>query len=776
MKCVILAGGGGNRMWPLSRKNYPKQFITFRNDTSLFQETIVRNIPYCDEFWVVTNKEYRYIVDAQLKVFQNLKYRCFCEETGCKTKTAVMLVCALSEEEDELFFVNSDTLIDEGEGLGYKEAVKQARTIALEGRIACIGVEPQNDNLISGFVSDFAGSLSYMVPENRGDAMALVRSGHWLWDTGMFMGTVRVLRQLFMKRCKSDYEKICSSTSLVYSENLVDYMIPGSVYEEIYHESIGNGIMNQSEECQLVLGRFRWNHLVDINSVREIMNGQDIGNTLQHHCDSTTILNYAPHHLVVGSDLQDISIIHTEDATIVTKNSDGFDTSILKPELPEQEKYFEEGSTYYTTWGSKTLIDYGAGYEIRKLLLHPGQTLSYHRHRRHTEQWSVVRGTVTVNLAGETKEYIENETAFAPIGAFHQIANYSMTDVILLETSIGRMGDYRYSEDLEKPEQNDTIIRLEPVFKDNLWGGTNLRDRYGKKCDKDVVAESWELSAHEAGPSQVATGSNAGMNFIEYLSVIGKKAWGWKCQSFDRFPILVKFIDAKERLSIQVHPDDTYALANENEYGKNEMWYIMEAEPGACLYVGFNREVSPEELQERIENDTLLEVLNKVPVKKGQSYFIQAGTVHAIGAGIMICEIQQSSNVTYRIYDYGRRDQNGNLRELHVEHALNVVDTTLVPKCCDGEDLEQQLLCECKYFFVEKYKVEEEVILNFSEASFVGIVILDGEGTISVKSSSLETDQEEQTLEFKKADTFFIPARRGVVRVTGKCEFVRVEV
>lgn len=165
------------------------------------------------------------------------------------------------------------------------------------------------------------------------------------------------------------------------------------------------------------------------------------------------------------------------------------------------------------------------------------------------------------------------------------------------------------------------------------------------------------------------------MFFGEFIEKIGKSSLGWKCASLESFPILIKFIDAMKPLSIQIHPDDDYALENENEYGKNEMWYVVDCEPGAFLYCGLNRKVDKDELRTRIENNTITEVLNKIEVKPGDCVFVKAGTIHAIGAGILICEIQQNSNSTYRMYDYDRRDRFGNARELHIDKALDVVDT-----------------------------------------------------------------------------------------------------
>lgn len=300
-------------------------------------------------------------------------------------------------------------------------------------------------------------------------------------------------------------------------------------------------------------------------------------------------------------------------------------------------------------------------------------------------------------------------------------------------------------------------VRLLPAFKDYLWGGTRLKTDYFKKTDLNPVAESWELSAHKDGQSIIASGADCGLSFGEYIKkndVLGKNA-----AAFDFFPILIKFIDAKDNLSVQVHPDDEYAMKNNGEYGKTEMWYIMDCEEGAYLYFGFNRTVTKEELLKRISENTLLEVLNKVPVKAGDVFFIKSGTVHAIGKGIMICEIQQNSNTTYRVYDYNRRDKDGNTRPLHIDRAVEVADLT-PPESVNFPD---GVLAKCKYFTVEKHNVSDRYEMYVDESCFKSIIVLSGSG-------KLKSDGD--VLDFKKGDSLFLPAGCGKVEILGECEII----
>jgi mannose-6-phosphate isomerase class I len=331
------------------------------------------------------------------------------------------------------------------------------------------------------------------------------------------------------------------------------------------------------------------------------------------------------------------------------------------------------------------------------------------------------------------------------------------------------------NSDCYKSDNNENVdfcVKLNPAFKDYLWGGIKLRDKYGKKCDMDIIAESWELSAHEDGESIISSGICEGKYFREYLDIIGNDNLGWKCSDMDKFPILIKFIDAKNPLSIQVHPDDDYALMYEDEYGKNEMWYILDCEEGAGIYCGFKQDTSADEVRERIENNTILDILNWIPVKKGEVYYIKAGTVHAIGGGIMICEIQQSSNCTYRLYDYDRIDKNGNKRELHIDKALDVLNykkyepQDLKDLCLSRENYSMKVLASCKYFKCVSYNICGKMDLQLNNSSFKSIICVNGNGTIKDGSNAIE---------FKMGDSLFLPKSNHSKEIEGNCEIVITE-
>lgn len=294
------------------------------------------------------------------------------------------------------------------------------------------------------------------------------------------------------------------------------------------------------------------------------------------------------------------------------------------------------------------------------------------------------------------------------------------------------------------------ITKTIPAFKDYIWGGSKLKTEFHKNVDLDRVAESWELAAHKDGTSGFdgETFSLADL-FENHRELIGTNA-----EKFERFPMIIKLIDAKNNLSVQVHPSDEYALKNENSYGKTEMWYVVEAEEGAGLYVGFNRDVTEAEFRALIAENRLQEVLNFIPVKPGEWFFIEAGTVHAIGKGVVIAEVQQNSNLTYRLYDYGRVGADGKPRELHVEKGVKVSKlTAYVP----------DKRTSCEYFSCESIALSGSRTFTADKTSFVALVIMDGSLSVAGR-------------EYQKGDTVFVPAGYGEFTLTGEAKFVLVRV
>lgn len=313
-------------------------------------------------------------------------------------------------------------------------------------------------------------------------------------------------------------------------------------------------------------------------------------------------------------------------------------------------------------------------------------------------------------------------------------------------------------------------LKLEAPLKDYLWGGVKLKTEYHKQTELTKVAESWELSCHKDGESKIVNGSAAGKTLAAYIKEQGKEILGAKAADFSYFPLLIKLIDAKDDLSVQVHPDNDYALRVEGEYGKTEMWYVVDCEPGASLLYGFKQKISQAEFRQHIEDNTLLDVCNRVPVKKGDVFFIEAGTLHAIGKGILIAEIQQNSNTTYRIYDYGRRGKDGQARDLHVDKALAVTKLEPATRTIAAEakmhffaDYAMELLAQCEYFTVYHFDLHGEIRLQADHTSFQAILVLEGQ---------LKLASAEETLEIAKGEAVFIPAGMGKYSLSGSGEFI----
>ena len=301
-------------------------------------------------------------------------------------------------------------------------------------------------------------------------------------------------------------------------------------------------------------------------------------------------------------------------------------------------------------------------------------------------------------------------------------------------------------------------LKLKPAYKDYIWGGEKLRSIYGKNTDMTPLAESWELSCHKDGLSVIDGGEYDGKTLESYINE-HKGCLGTYCKS-NELPILIKLIDAQDNLSVQVHPNDEQAKEWENQNGKTEMWYVVQADKGAQMTCGVKKDITKEELQKAIAENTVEELLNTAPSRKGDVFFVEAGTVHAIGKGNVIAEIQQNSNVTYRLYDYGRVGKDGRPRELHIEKGVKASNCKKsepreIPTYSDGT----RLLGSCEYFAVKEIKLSKATTLCADEKSYHAIIVVDGE---------TELVTENYTQKIKSGETVFIPADMGEYTLSGK--------
>ena len=398
------------------------------------------------------------------------------------------------------------------------------------------------------------------------------------------------------------------------------------------------------------------------------------------------------------------------------------------------------------------------------------------------------------------------------------------------------------------------IGKIHPACKQYLWGGEKLIRKYGISSPNTPLAEAWVLSAHSDGDSRISfsegelcsegketsegkvcsegkessegesfseeESSSEGESFAEYLKC-HPEAVGSFGKAFPFFPTLIKLIDAKKALSIQVHPDDSFALSREGQYGKTEMWIVLEREEGAFLYFGFQKDYTEEEIRRAIEAENFPSLLCKVMVEPGDVFFIPAGTVHAIGAGILLAEVQQNSNLTYRVYDYGRKDAQGNTRELHVEKALEVMNRKQLSayrqeafkkqgkkpvgekaagekaagESATGEKVAEknvylERIGSCEYFTVDRLFLEENAFYSgkLTEESFLSLLVLEGEGLLTEETKRCEDMHQESSTEckqekssstekkdrrfVKKGESYFLPAEEGQWSLKGTGKFL----
>lgn len=317
-------------------------------------------------------------------------------------------------------------------------------------------------------------------------------------------------------------------------------------------------------------------------------------------------------------------------------------------------------------------------------------------------------------------------------------------------------------------------VKLIPPVKDYIWGGTKLKTEYAIQTDLPKAAEAWVLSCHKDGQSVIAGGQYDGRTLESVIEELGDTVLGRNAARFDFFPVLIKLIDAKDNLSVQVHPDNEYARVHEGEYGKTEAWYVLDCEPGASLIYGFRHAISREELRERIQDNTLLEVVNQVPVHPGDLFFIDSGTLHAIGKGILLAEVQQNSNTTYRVYDYGRLGADGKPRDLHIEKALDVthceppahpVGPAGAPEQHPGYTATLQASCE--FFTFRTLEIDGQAAFTADGESFVSLVVLEGEGTLTSAGG---------VMMLNKGESVFVPADAGDYALAGRLKVLETRV
>lgn len=310
-------------------------------------------------------------------------------------------------------------------------------------------------------------------------------------------------------------------------------------------------------------------------------------------------------------------------------------------------------------------------------------------------------------------------------------------------------------------------IFLEPEFKDYLWGGQKLKNIFHKKVkNEECTAESWEVSTNENGESKIKNGEYAGKTLTELFADLSVREaiFGTKCANLDKFPLLIKFIDANNSLSVQVHPNNEYAIKNENSLGKTEMWYILDCEPGAQIICGVKPDVTKEMLEEAMNSEKIAEYLNYIDVHKSDAIFIPSGTIHALLGKTLVAEVQQNSNLTYRVYDWGRVGKDGKPRELHIHKALDVINLEQNPQIKNIESNSAKVsVVESEFFMTDKINVKTQFQEEISANSFLAFNVIEGKGKLKVQN---------QVYEINKGDSFIVPANARQYELQGEMELL----
>lgn len=764
MKCLILAGGSGDRMWPLSRKNYPKQFIQIKNKHSIFQETVARNMAFCDEFIISASSDYESIIENQMGAFEGLTYRCIYEEVGRKTTAPIVFSTLALPSSEILFVVSSDHLIF---GESYRDDILKARELCKQGKLVTFGMDIIKPDTRFGYIQPENGEIIRFTEKPDLDtAIEYMESGKYFTNSGMFMFRVGdFLNEL--KKISPYISSACSSA--YYMKRVVGNRTyyGEEVLKSVPAQSVEKSVFESTKSGYMIHSLFDWKDIGSLDDLIDVDFELDTEEQIiSNKCENTTVINHCGNRLVLVNHLKDVLVVNTDDATYIGKKGEADDLKEIIQASKSMWGYFDKSRSFYYIWGEASILEEEPklGYQVRKITILQGKTIAPHSHKKREENWILTRGNAVVKIDDKEWEISCGEGFSVPAGSVHMISCIGDGPAIFIETATGMSAK---SEDFltamavipseaELGYDVEPFVKLSPVYKDYIWGGHRLSEVFGKECDYDVIAESWELSAHPDGQSIVASGRYKGLSFGEYLVKIGRESIGWKFQNHGAFPLLIKLIDAKKDLSVQVHPGDDYALEHENEYGKSELWHIIDANEGACIYMGFAKDVTKEELLEHLEKGTVLSLLNRIDVKAGEDYFIPAGTVHAIGKGVLICEVQQSSNSTYRLFDYDRVDKYGNKRRLDIDKALDVVDLKAYK---NGE--------KCKYFDVKLIQCEDKYVIPACEESFYALMILDGEGKI--------TDDKE-VLEMSKGDCIFIPKRSSSLKIIGNMEVLTARI
>ena len=454
MRCIVLSGGAGLRLWPLSRQTYPKQFLDIEGKKSLFIETIKRNQCLCDQFLIITNSEYRFIVEKELSENLIKNYAMLLETIGRNTAPAILLSCLLSDPSDILFVVPSDSKIDSSEE--YLTAVSHAKKLAEDGYIATFGVKPTSPHTGYGYIKyQNEEVLQFTEKPTLETARFYFENGNYLWNSGMFMFRNDVFIEE-MKKYRNDIYSACVKIAGNLNKNGNNILSEAEMMS-IPSESVDYAVMEKSDKLKVIQTSFYWNDIGGLESFCETlesdMNGNIVTkNTIINNCKNISIINET-NNLVVANELKDILVINTSNAVYISKQGKSAKIKdIIQEYSGEYSSYFNESIKSYRPWGYYEILVNESNYKVKRLTIYSGKRLSLQKHLLRSEHWTIVSGIATVTLGEVTSNYYVNQSLCIPIGELHRVANNTENYIEIIEVAIG-----------EKVIEED-IIRVEDDF------------------------------------------------------------------------------------------------------------------------------------------------------------------------------------------------------------------------------------------------------------------------------------------------------------------------
>lgn len=451
MKCVILAGGVGLRLWPLSRKQYPKQFLALTQKHTMFEETVLRNQQFTDDFMILTNDEFRFVVERQMEAFDIASYEMLLETIGRNTAPAITLASLRSKGEELLFVVPADAKIEND--TDYRSAVEQAQALALDGAIVTFGIDPTTPHTGYGYIR-YSGNdvLEFKEKPDKETAKQYLADGGYLWNSGMFLFRADVFLAE-IEKYRDDIYKACKAMNESLSENLV-VVLREELMKRIPSESVDYAVMEHSDRIKVVPSFFSWNDIGGLEALcKDRTAGNMCENTIVSDCSGVSVINEAEAQLVVANGLDDVLIVNTNDAVYVSKYGRSSDIKkIIEENSSDYGHFFNENIRNYRPWGFYEVLINHTGYKVKRLTIYPHQRLSLQKHLYRTEHWTIVSGTPDITIGTETKRYSANQGAYIAIGQLHRISNNTDENVEIIEIAIGQV----ISE--------DDIIRVEDDF------------------------------------------------------------------------------------------------------------------------------------------------------------------------------------------------------------------------------------------------------------------------------------------------------------------------